>query len=65
MMTSNGMSHRFTIFFLCRLDHKFGGCACSGGGGGASVWILPLQEKKLNLTNSEVLDPQWTKMDNN
>ena len=37
-----------TIFFLCRLDNRFGGCACSGGGGGATgSWILPIQEKKL------------------
>ena len=61
-------THHLTIFFLCRLDNRFGGCACSGGGGGATgSWILPIQEKKLKpikLANkkSRILletEPEW------
>ena len=44
------------IYSLCRLDHRIGGCARFDGGCGAcSRWILPLQEKKLKLSENGVI----------
>ena len=42
---------------MCRLDHRIGGCARTDGGGSTrSSWLLPLQEKKLKLRESGVMD---------
>ena len=44
------------IISLCRLDHRIGGCACfDSGRGTCSRWILPLQEKKLKLSENGVI----------